>query len=50
MASDETPRADGKVPQFTAYITLKTGKRVYASSLGLKAFCIWVDPNTKKPG
>ncbi len=27
---------------FTAYITLKNGKRLYASSYGLKAFCIRV--------
>lgn len=25
---------------YTAYITLKNGKRIYASQYGLKAFCI----------
>lgn len=25
---------------YTAFITLKSGKRIYASQYGLKAFCI----------
>lgn len=25
---------------FTAYITLKSGKRIYAAAYGLKAFCL----------
>jgi hypothetical protein len=42
---DEAPaRADGKVPIFTKYITLKDGRRIYAASKGLDAFCIWVKP------
>ena len=27
---------------YTAYITLRNGKRLYASSCGKKAFAIWV--------
>lgn len=30
---------------FTAFITLKNGKRIYASQYGLKAFCIPVRRN-----
>lgn len=29
--------------KFSAYITTKDGKRIYAKSRGLKAFCFWVD-------
>lgn len=39
---------DGLVEVYTAYITLRNGKRIYASSYGLKAFCILVNPNKKK--
>ena len=35
-------RKDGKVQIFVAFITLKNGKRIYASSYGKKAFPIWV--------
>lgn len=31
---------------FTAFITLKNGKRIYASQYGLKAFCILVKRRT----
>ena len=30
---------------YTAFITLKNGKRIYASQYGLKAFCIPVKRN-----
>lgn len=32
---------------YTAYITLKNGKRIYASQYGLKAFCIPVKSKNK---
>jgi hypothetical protein len=44
MDTDEPIRSDGRIPIYTAYITLKDGRRIYASSKGLKAFCIWVKP------
>jgi hypothetical protein len=28
------------------YITLKNGQRLYASSVGKKAFCFWAKPRT----
>lgn len=48
MEANESPRADGKVPVFSKYRTLKDGRRIYASAYGLEAFCFWVDPNKKK--
>jgi len=48
MTANPSPRADGKVPLYTKYITLKDGRRIYASDRGLEAFCIWIDPNKKK--
>ena len=33
-------RGDAVEYIFTAFITLKNGKRIYASQYGLKAFCI----------
>jgi len=33
---------------YTKYITLKNGKRIYAASYGLKAFCIEVDDQKTK--
>lgn len=32
---------------YSAYITLKNGKRIYASSYGLKAFCFRVKKKKK---
>ena len=32
---------------YTAYITLRNGKRIYASQYGLKAFCILVKSKKK---
>ena len=36
---------------YTAYITLKNGRRLYASECGKKAFCFWADDenNDTKP-
>jgi hypothetical protein len=45
MDTHEPIRSDGRVLKYTAYITLKNGQRIYASSKGLKAFCIWVLPD-----
>ncbi len=28
---------------FSKFITLKNGRRIYASAYGLNAFCFWVD-------
>lgn len=44
MASDAPACPDGKVLKYTAYITLRDGRRIYAASRGLKAFAIWVSP------
>ena len=35
---------EDKVLIFTPYITLKNGKRIYASWYNLKVFAIWVKP------
>jgi len=41
MDTDDTPRPDDRGDViFTAYITLRNGRRLYAASVGLKAFCI----------
>lgn len=32
---------------FTAYITLKNGRRIYAWQYGLKAFCIAIKSKSK---
>ncbi len=34
------PRDDAVEYIFTAFITLRNGKRIYARQYGLKAFCI----------
>lgn len=40
---DKTPeKRPGSHLIYTAYITLKNGKRIYASKYGKKAFAIWV--------
>jgi hypothetical protein len=38
-ARTDRPRPEGEV-YFTKYITLRNGKRLYASAYGLNAFCI----------
>jgi len=40
-ASKERP---GYIQVFTKSIRTRNGKVIYASSYGLKAFCIWVKP------
>ena len=36
---------------YTAYITLRNGKRIYASQYGIKAFCIPIkSPKSNKRG
>jgi hypothetical protein len=39
MTEEQRP---GKTLVFVAYITLKNGRRIYASAYGKKAFPIWV--------
>jgi hypothetical protein len=41
MATLETP--SGKVLICRPFITLKSGKRIYASAYGKEAFCFYVD-------
>jgi hypothetical protein len=33
---------------FVAYITTRSGRRIYASQYGLRAFRIWVDESKKR--
>jgi hypothetical protein len=42
MAKPEEPIHNGYETVFTAYVTLKNGKRIYAASYGKKAFCLKV--------
>lgn len=42
MRTSMAPTRPGYKLIFRAYITLKNGKRLYASSCGLKAFPLWV--------
>ncbi len=35
-------KRDGYRLVYTKYITLRNGKRIYATQYGLKAFAIWV--------
>lgn len=42
MSKQTDPTKPGYKLIFTAFITLKNGKKVFASSRGLKAFAIWV--------
>lgn len=43
------PPPEGKVLVYTAFITLKNGKRLYASAYGKKAFAIYVNALREKP-
>jgi hypothetical protein len=45
MDANDSPRSDGKVLIYTRFITLKDGRRIYASDKGLDAFRIWVKPH-----
>jgi len=45
--TSELPPKDGKKLIYRAFITLKNGKKLYASSVGKKAFPIWVPDNDK---
>lgn len=47
MARLDTAKEDEEVV-YTAYITLKNGRRLYASSYGLKAFRLKVRKKTKR--
>jgi len=38
---------DENILVYTSYITLKNGKRLYASQCGLKAFRFWAKPKSK---
>jgi hypothetical protein len=40
--SDMAPQRPGYKLIYRAWITLKNGKRLYASSVGLQAFAFWV--------
>jgi hypothetical protein len=40
---DRTTPPEGKVWICTKYITVR-GKKIYAASHGLKAFCFWATP------
>jgi len=42
------PSADDYVLIFRPYITLKNGRRLYASSRGLKAWPLWVRRNKRR--
>lgn len=42
MTTLTTPPRPGRKLIFVAFITLKNGKRLYAATVGKKAFPIWV--------
>ncbi len=43
MKQKEAKVPEGKAVVYTAYITLRNGKRLYAAACGLKAFRILVN-------
>lgn len=46
--AEDTKQGDKVLVGFTAYITLKSGKRIWARSYGKKAFPIYVRRSSKK--